>query len=195
MKRFVSNFNSFSRINENEEDFDTKIKHLRRLVDLGLIPPSEINAALRKRGSSAILSNDEIFSGILNSPELAELKELGLDIVSSPVQLTNRTLVIGYPGYTPRNQFAIGLYPASTKIKRLHPKGIPMGQMFRRYGEMDVLIKKFPEGSFRDDLDFYRKSMRWMLDHIDFTAENSYSKSPYFPVKSRTRKGYLEGLD
>jgi hypothetical protein len=195
MKRFVANFSSFSRINENEEDFDTKLKHLRRLVDLGLIPQSEIKAALRKQGTAAMLSTDEIYSGILESPELEDLKALGLEIVSSPVQLSNRTLVIGYPGYTSRNQFAIGFYPAGFRIKRLTPQKISMGQMFRTVGEMDQRIKQFPEGSFRDDLDFYRKAMRWSLDHLDFTEKNYYSNSPYFPVKTRTRRGYLEGLD
>jgi hypothetical protein len=171
-----------------------KLGHLRTLVKRGLISPSDLWKELKSYGRSALLSFDEIYSELLDSPELEEFRAMGLDIVSSPVQLKNRTLVIGYPTYRAKDQFAIGFYPADRRIKRLTPKGIYMGVNNRSYGSLDFRIKDFPR-VFKDDLDFYRKAMRWSLDHLDFTEADYYSRSPYFPAKTRTKRGYLEELD
>jgi hypothetical protein len=192
MKRFVAGFSNWSKLNENEEeDFDTKLGHIRRLVDLGLIPASEIKRELRSQKTSSVLSSDDIYREILASPEYQELKEIGLEIVSTPTQLKNRTLVIGFPDYNRDDRYAIAFFPEARKIKRITPKKTIRGP-WGNYLSLDFRIKEFPKGLFKDDLEFYLKGMRWVVDHIDFETPSSDTGTPEFKVKKRTPRGYFD---
>jgi hypothetical protein len=192
MKRFVAGFSNWSKLNENEEeDFGTKLGHIRRLVDLGLIPASEIQRELRSQKASTILSRDDIYREIVASPEYQELKEIGLEIVSSSRQLVNRTLVIGAPDYNRDNRYAIAFFPENRKIKRITPKKTIRGP-WGNYLVLDFRIKEFPKSLFKDDLEFYLKGMRWVLDHIDFETPASDTRTPEFKVRKRTPRGYFD---
>lgn len=183
MKNYIVHFKEWSRVFENEsDDIDQQIADLRQLVDLGMIDPLELKAALRKKGHSAIIEYTPEYKEILNSPEYRELQERGLELVSSKTQLLNGSILFGRPGYRPKDGYAIGIFPGPMLIRRMMPKGIPLGVWGRRTGSMDFLIKKL---NFIPQHKFYRVALRWILDHIDFD-------DPKFPVKSNTRKGYFD---
>ena len=187
MKNFVDGFGEWSRLNE-EYNLDQEISDLKHLASIGMIDPSEIKKVLRKREKSAIIERDPAIQEVVNSPEYSKLQELGLGIVGSKTQLLNGNLIIGYPGYSPKDQFAIGLFIGDTVIKRMTPKGIPMGVWKRPIGSMNVRIKKLSNIQAGQ---FYRVAMKWVLDHIDFTQVDSMSNTPYFPVKKRTDRNYF----
>jgi hypothetical protein len=183
MKKYVTQFREWSRIVESEpDDVEQQIADLRQLADLGMIDPLELKAALRKKGASAIIEYMPEYKEILNSPEYRELQERGLELVSSKTQLLNGSILFSRPGFRPKDGYAIGLFPGPMLIRRITPKGIQMGIYGRRYGSMDVIIKKL---NFIPPQKFYRVAMRWILDHIDFD-------DPHFSVKQYTRKDYFD---
>ena len=184
MKNFVAGFGKWSTVfeNESEEDINQKIEDLRHLAELGMIDAQEVTAFLRKRGVPTIIENVPEIQEIVNSPEYQELQERGLGLVSSKTQLFNGSILFGFPGYRPRDKYAIGLFPGPKVIRRVTPKGIDLGIRNRSVGSMDIRIKDLraiPEDQF------YRVAMRWILDHIDFD-------DPRFSVKRNTRKGYFD---
>lgn len=184
MKNFVANFNQWSKIFENESDerMDQRLEDMRQLVDLGMIDDQEFKETLRKEGASALIKYDPQLTAITQLPEYRELQEHGLDIVSSRTQLMNGSIIFGYPDYRRSDKYAIGLFPGIKLIRRMTPKGIPLGIRSRRYGSMDFEIKRL---NFVPDDQFYRVAMRWILDHIDFS-------DPAFSVRRNTRKGYFD---
>lgn len=187
MKNFVAGFGKWSKLfeNESEEEINQKIEDLRQLVDLGMIDQAEITAFLRKRGVPSIIENVPEIQEIVNSPEYQELQANGLELVSSKTQLLRGNIILGFPGYRPYDGYAIGIYQGVKKIRRMTPKGIPMGVRGRipyGIGSMDIQIKDL---GFVPDDKFYRVSMRWILDHIDL-------EDPEFRVKRKTRKGYFD---
>ena len=184
MKNFVAGFRKWSRLfeNESEENVNQKIEDLRQLAELGMIDKQEITSFLRKRGVPTIIEHVPEIQEIVNSPEYQELQERGLELVSSKTQLFNGSILFGFPGYRPRDKYAIGLFPGPKVIRRMTPKGIDLGIRNRSVGSMDIRIKDLraiPEDQF------YRVAMRWILDHIDFD-------DPRFSVKRNTRKGYFD---
>jgi hypothetical protein len=193
MKQFVLTYSSWNRINEGDgENLDKVTADLTRLAQLGLISQSELKDELRsiKREMRAtnVIEEDPIYKIVLQSPEYQEFKELGLQVVSSRTQIKNGTLVIGQPGYSSRNQFALGFYSGTRVLKRLTPNGLDMDIRWRRVGSMDFRIKDFSNklAPNTSDAEFYLTAMRWALDNIDFEATSRYSNTPHFPVKGRS---------
>ena len=183
MKNFIHTYRKWSSIYESEEyDAQEQIDDLKNLVRLGLIDESELLALLRKKGRSEIIENYPAIQEILNSPEYRELQEKGLTLVSSKTQLLNGSILFGRPGYRPKDRYAIGIFPGPMLIRRIMPKGIPLGVWGRRLGSMDFPIKEL---NFIPQHKFYGVAMRWILDHIDL-------ENPQFPVKTKTRKGYFD---
>jgi hypothetical protein len=193
MKQFVLTYSSWNRINEGDgENLEKVTADLTRLAQLGLISQSELKDELRSikremRATNAI-EEDPIYKIILQSPEYQEFKELGLQVVSSRTQIKNGTLVIGQPGYSSSNQFALGFYSGTQVLKRLAPKRLDMDIRWRRVGSMDFRIKDFSNklAPNTSDAEFYLTAMRWALDNIDFKATSRYSSTPHFPVKGRS---------
>lgn len=183
MQKFVPNFKEWQRLFENEstDDLDTRLEDMRRLADLGMIDKRELRNFLKREGAPALIKYDPALTEITRLPEYRELQERGLDIVSSRTQLMNGSIIFGRPGYRPYDGYAIGLFPDIQKIRRMKPKGIPLGVRARKYGSMDFTIKDLSV----DPENFYRVAMRWVLDHIDLD-------DPFFPVKNKTRKGYFD---
>ena len=186
MKNFVAGFEQWSRIfeNESEEDINQKISDLRQLVDLGMIDKQEITAFLRKRGVPSIIENVPEIQEIVESPEYRELQSHGLELVSSKIQLLRGNILFGFPGYRPHDGYAIGLFPGPHLIRRMMPKGIPMGVRGRTpygIGSMDFRIKELTNIPADQ---FYRVAMQWVLDHIDLS-------NPKFPVKKKTSREYF----
>jgi hypothetical protein len=188
MKNFVNGFGTWCQLNE-AEDFDQEIEDLKQLVSVGMIEPIEIRKVLSKRKVSDIIANDPNIQEIVNSPEYKRFQELGLELVGSHIQLLNGNIIIGYPGYSSKDQFALGFFKDGRVIKRMTPKGIPMGVWGRHIGSMDFRIKEFTNIS-KDS--FYRVAMRWALDHIDFDMLDGTTETPYFPAKKRTSSRYFD---
>jgi len=194
VKKFIADFTSWAQVFESrsQEEVTQRIEDIKQLVDLGMVKPDELTAFLKKEGVSAMIEHMPEIKRITDSLEYREILERGLVLVSSPTQLLNGTIVFGYPGYRLRDQFAIGLFPGTKTIKRMTPKGIPMGVEGRSpygIGSLDFRIKQLE--NVPDD-QFYRVAMRWILDHIDFEQIDRRSGTPFFPVKNRTRAGYFE---
>lgn len=185
MKNYLATFTDWTKLNESTDySISQKIEDLKTLADLGIITPDELKKEFRKYRADEIKLTIPEVKEIIDTPEYREFQKLGLELVSSRTQLFNGTLVFGQPGYQPKDQFAIGLFQNGT-IKRLTPKGIKRGVWGRELGEMDMPIKQF-----KLDSDFYRTAMRWCLDHIDFEALDSRTGTPFYPVKTRTRKSW-----
>ena len=184
MKNFVADFREWSRVfeNESDEEITQKIEDLRQLADLGMVDQQEIRDFLKGKGAAALIKHDPEIIAITQLPEYRELQEKGLDIVSSRTQLLSGSIIFAYPGYRRHDGYAIGLFPGIKLIRRMMPKGIPLGIRSRRYGSMDFEIKRL---NFVPNDQFYRVAMRWILDHIDFD-------DPQFSVKRNTRKGYFD---
>ena len=190
MDNFIYSFNNWSRLNENSDDeISKKISDLSFLADLGMIPKKEILQFLYDEGAETLLKHNPIMQNFLKSPEYSELKALGLDIVSSRTQLRNGNIILGYPGYDPRTSFGIGLFLDTKYIRRMMPKGLPLGIQWRKLGSMDYRIKELTSVNTED---FYVIAARWILDHIDFEKSTNSHGIPDFPVKQRTRKGYFD---
>jgi hypothetical protein len=184
VKNFVAGFGQWSRVFENrsDEDISQKIEDLRNLADLGMIDQQEITDFLRQEGAPALIKYSPEIQAIVNTPEYSELQSHGLELVSSRTQLLNGSIIFGFPGYRRHNGYAIGLFPFPKLIRRMTPKGIPLGVKNRRVGSLDFEIKRL---GFVASNQFYQVAMRWILDHIDLS-------NPKFPVKQNTRKGYFD---
>lgn len=190
MDNFIYSFNNWSHINENrDEEILKKINDLSFLAELGIIPKRDIMQFLYDEGADAMLQNDPSMKNFINSPEYSELKALGLEVVSSRTQLRNGNIILGYSGYSPKNSFGIGLFLDGKLIRRMTPKGIPLGIQWRKLGSMDYQIKKLTSVNTED---FYVIAARWILDHIDFEKSTNSHNLPDFPVKQRTRRDYFD---
>lgn len=192
MNNYISNFNKWTKIYESEDpSIDDMLLDIRHLIEVGIIDASVLRDMLRKKGADEIVSSIPAIQEILSSPEYAELQSHGLELVSSKTQLLNGNLIFGYPGYSVRDQFAIGLYMDARKVKRIAPKNIPLGIWRRRdgLGRMDDTIKEFQNVPADQ---FYQVTLRWVLDHIDFTKSSNQHNLPDFPVKKRTSRGYFD---
>ena len=188
MKQYLTTFSKWTTLNESAEYSIThKLEDLRQLAELGLIDISEIKKELRKHNANTLLETLPEVKELLATPEYKKLQELGLELVSSRTQLLNGTLVFGQPGYSRKDQFAIGLFQNKV-IKRMTPKGVPRGIWMRKIGEMDVNIKSFKQVP---DQDFYKIALDWIINYIDFDKLDSRSNTPYYPVKTRTPKTWL----
>lgn len=191
MNTYIPKFSKWVKIYESDDiSIDDMLLDIRHLVEVGIIDSSVIKSILRKKGADEVLSSIPEVQEILNSPEYAELQSHGLELVSSKTQLINGNLIFGYPGYSVRNQFAIGLYLGARKVKRITPKNIPLGIWRRRdgLGRMDDTIKEFQNVPADQ---FYKVTLRWVLDHIDFNKSSNRHNIPDFPVKKRTARGYF----
>lgn len=192
MNNYITDFNKWSKIYESADpSIDDMLLDIRQLIEIGVINVSVMKDILRKKGASEVLSSIPEVQEVLASPEYAELQSHGLELVSSKTQLINGNLIFAYPGYSVRNKFAIGLYLDARKVKRITPKNIPLGIWRRRggLGRMDDTIKEFN----RIPADqFYKVTLRWVLDHIDFTKSSNRYDIPDFPVKKRTPRGYFD---
>lgn len=195
MKQFVLTYSSWNSVNEAEgEDLEKVTADLTRMARLGLISQSELRDEMRsirrEMRAKPVIEGDPIYNIILQSPEYQEFKELGLQVVSSRTQIKNGTLVIGQPGYSSSNQFALGFYSGSRVLKRLTPKGIDLELRWRSVGSMDFRIKDFSNmlAPNTSDAEFYLTAMRWALDNINFNSISPYSKTPNFPVKGRSSR-------
>jgi hypothetical protein len=192
MNNYITNFNKWRKIYESDEpSIDDMLFDIHHLVEIGVIDPSVIRDMLKEKGRDEVLQSLPKVQEILTSPDYAELQSHGLELVSSKTQLLNGNLIFGYPGYSPRDQFAIGLFIDNRKVKRMTPKNIPFGIWRRRegLGRMDDTIKEFK--SIPVD-QFYKVTLRWVLDHIDFTKSSNQHDLPDFPVKKRTPRGYFD---
>lgn len=192
MNNYITNFNKWRKIYESDEpSIDDMLFDIHHLVEIGVIDPSVIRDMLKEKGRDEVLQSLPNVQEILTSPDYAELQSHGLELVSSKTQLLNGNLIFGYPGYSVRDQFAIGLYMDSRKIKRMTPKNISLG-IWRRsggIGSMDITIKDLPNIPADQ---FYRVALRWVLDHLDFTKSSNQYDLPDFPVKKRTSRGYFD---
>lgn len=188
MKQYLTTFTKWTTLNESAEyEINQKLEDLRRLAELGLIDISELKKELRKHKASEILETIPEVKELLATPEYQKLQELGLELVSSRTQLLNGTLVFGQPGYSRKDQFAIGIFKNKV-IKRITPKGVPRGIWRRPIGEMDMVIKSFKQVP---DQDFYKIALDWIINYIDFDKLDMRSNTPYYPVKTRTPKTWL----
>lgn len=186
MTNYITNFNKWSKLYESDNILiDDMLLDIRHLVNIGIIDSSIMKDALRKKRAADVLSSIPEVQEILGSPEYAELQSHGLELVSSKTQLINGNLIFGYPGYSVRDKFAIGLYMDVRQVKRIAPKNIPLGIWRRRggLGRMDTRIKEFQNVPANQ---FYKVALRWVLDRIDFTKSSNQHNIPDFPVKKRT---------
>jgi hypothetical protein len=183
MQNFIQGFSEWSRIVESTEpdDLKSKVEQLRHLAEIGMIEDYELKDFIRKQRSSNAVELIPEVQDIKNSPEYAELQSHGLELVSSRAQLFHGTFLFGFPEYSPRDGYAIGLFPGNKYIRRMKPKGIKLGVWKRELGSMDFRIKELRD--IPND-QFYRVAMRWILDHIDL-------EDPKFGMKRKTHKGYF----
>ena len=192
MNKYIPTFNKWNKIHESDDlSIDDMLFDIRHLVEVGIIDASVLRDMLRKKGADELVLSIPVVQEILSSPEYAELQSHGLNLVSSKTQLLNGNLIFGYPGYSVRDQFAIGLYMDAQKVKRIAPKNIPLGIWRRRggLGRMDTRIKEFQNVPADQ---FYKVALRWVLDHIDFTKSSNQHDLPDFPVKKRTDRRYFD---
>lgn len=188
MKQYLTTFTKWTKLNESTDiDVNQRIEDLRQLAELGIIGTAELRAELLKHTADVIKLGLPEVNQLLSTPEYQKLKELGLELVSSRTQLLNGTLIFGQPGYSRKDQFAIGLFK-NKAIKRMTPKGVPRGIWMRKIGEMDMPIKSFTQVP---DQDFYQIALDWIINYIDFDKLDSRSHTPYYPVKTRTPKTWL----
>ena len=192
-------------LNEDESP-EERLAKLARLRDLGLLEPDQYrqdSKSVRKdamlaatdRGEYAGTALPEIRE-ILDSPEAQLLKAKGLEVVSSPTQLLNGTLVWAKPGYTRANGWGLGFFPGPSKVRRMTPKGINLGIWGRRIGSMDVEIKAIPRSAYGNDADFYKVAMKWAAQHIDWDQLEMANRTGgpevwRYYVKGKTKQGYF----
>jgi hypothetical protein len=191
-------------LNEDESP-EEKLAKLARLKELGLLEPDQYRQdsktirkdamlAAKDRGEYAGTALPEIRE-ILDSPEAQMLKAKGLEVVSSPTQLLNGTLVWAKPGYTRAKGWGLGFFPGPSKVRRMTPKGISVGVWGRRVGSMDVEIKAIPKSAYSNDAEFYKVAMKWAAEHIDWDqlemAERQGQSTWRYYVKGKTKQGYF----
>lgn len=199
---YLKKFTAF--LNEDESS-EEKLAKLARLRDLGLLEPDQYRSdskSIRKdamlaatdRGEYAGTALPEI-KEVLESPEAQLLRAKGLEVVSSPTQLLNGTLVWAKPGYTRAKGWGLGFFPGPSKIRRMTPKGLNLGVWGRRIGSMDVEMKTIPTSAYSNETEFYRIAMKWAADHIDWDqlemAERRGQDAWRYYVKGKTKQGYF----
>lgn len=199
----IKRFTAFVNEDDSAED---RLANLARLKDLGLIDPHQYREDSRGIRRDAMLAADgqglekgsalPELKEVLRSPEAQLLRNRGLVVVSSTTQLLNGTLVWAKPGFTRHDGYGLGFFPGPSKIRRMTPKGIGMGVWSRAVGSMDVEIKAIPRTAYGNESEFYRLSMKWAAEHIDWDQlevadrGNSKSMGRYF-VKEKTKQGYF----
>jgi hypothetical protein len=201
----LKNFTAF--LNEDESS-EEKLVKLARLRDLGLLEPDQYrqdSKSIRKdamlaatdRGEYAGTALPEIRE-ILDSPEAQLLRAKGLEVVSSPTQLLNGTLVWAKPGYTRAKGWGLGFFPGPSKIRRMTPKGIDVGVWGRTggIGSMDVEMKAIPRSAYRNEAEFYRVAMKWAANHVDWAQLEAADRTGdpavwRYYVKGKTKQGYF----
>jgi len=186
----IKGFSQF--INESSEpSIETQAEVLQSLIDLGLIDRAEFRreatalhraAMLRGEGGKHLLLPE--VKAALETPGARALLALGLEVSSSPLQLSRGNIVFAKPGYNRNTEYGIGFFGDVRRIRRMTPKGeeIHMGTYQNRIGSMDDTIKIFPAEMSHPE--FYTKAMQWAVDHLDF-------ESRAFPAKHRTKKDYF----
>ena len=199
---YLKKFTAF--LNEDESS-EEQLAKLARLRDLGLLEPDQYRAdskgirrdamlSATSRGEHAGTALPEIRE-VLDSPEAQLLKDKGLEVVSSPTQLLNGTLVWAKPGYSRANGWGLGFFPGPSKIRRMTPKGLNLGVWGRRVGSMDVEMKAIPTSVYANETDFYRIAMKWAAEHIDWNqlemAERQGQSAWRYYVKGKTKQGYF----
>jgi hypothetical protein len=199
---YLKKFTAF--LNEDESS-EEQLAKLARLRDLGLLEPDQYRAdskgirrdamlSATSRGEHAGTALPEIRE-VLDSPEAQLLKDKGLEVVSSPTQLLNGTLVWAKPGYSRANGWGLGFFPGPSKIRRMTPKGLNLGIWGRRVGSMDVEMKAIPTSAYANETEFYRIAMKWAAEHIDWNqlemAERQSREAWRYYVKGKTKQGYF----
>jgi hypothetical protein len=199
---YLKKFTAF--LNEDESS-EEQLAKLARLRDLGLLEPDQYRAdskgirrdamlSATSRGEHAGTALPEIRE-VLDSPEAQLLKDKGLEVVSSPTQLLNGTLVWAKPGYSRANGWGLGFFPGPSKIRRMTPKGLNLGVWGRRVGSMDVEMKAIPTSAYANETEFYRIAMKWAAEHIDWNqlemAERQSREAWRYYVKGKTKQGYF----
>lgn len=186
----IKGFKKF--IGESEKDdpamFSSHKDALDDLLKLGLISKKDYAVELRRiaqdfaPGDAFAMATPDA-KAALSSPEMKRLKDVGLVLLSSRVQLQRGNLILGRPSYDRQTDHALGFFPEIRKVRRMTPKGLRTGPYGWAASKLDVTIKIFP--SEWSDLEFYRYSMRWVADHVNLN-------DPEFRVKTRTAKGYFD---
>jgi hypothetical protein len=200
----IKRFNSF--INEDESS-EEKLAKLARLKDLGLIDPTQYREDSKSVKRDAMLAADDKglekgsaipeLKEVLRSPEAQVLRDRGLVVVSSVTQLLNGTLVWAKPGFRRADGWGLGFFPGPSKIRRMTPKVINLGVWGRSggIGSMDVEMKAIPKSAYSNEAEFYRVSMKWAADHIDWdqleAAERRGRDTWRYYVKGKTKQGYF----
>lgn len=202
----MSYFKKFGAFLNEDESSEDQLAKLARLKDLGLLDTDQYRQdsknirkdamlAAKDRGEYAGTALPEIRE-VLDSPEAQLLKAKGLEVVSSPTQLLNGTLVWAKPGYTRSTGWGIGFFPGPSKIRRMTPKGLNLGVWGRRIGSMDVEMKSIPTSAYTNETEFYRVAMKWAAQHIDWdqleAADNTRDNGVWrYYVKGKTKQGYF----
>jgi hypothetical protein len=201
----MSYFKKFGAFLNEDESSEEQLAKLARLKDLGLLDTDQYRQdsknirkdamlAAKDRGEYAGTALPEIRE-VLDSPEAQLLKAKGLEVVSSPTQLLNGTLVWAKPGYRRSDGWGIGFFPGPSKIRRMTPKGINIGVWGRRIGSMDVEMKAIPKSAYANEAEFYRVAMKWAAEHIDWEqlemAERKSREAWRYYVKGKTKQGYF----
>lgn len=126
----------------------------------------------------------------VESPEYKELTGHGIEIVSSDRQLNNGTIILGYPGYESRLNFALGIFFSAGVIRRIVPKGGMVTSLdvpTSYYGNQDKSIADLRSVPHED---FYSAALRWVLDNIDFKATTGDRFDiPWFPTIKNSKRG------
>ena len=174
-------------INESDEpSIENQLEVLRSLLDLGLISDKEFkkDVLVLTRSSKKYLSilSPEIQSA-METPGAKELLAKGLELSSSNAQLMNGTIVLAKPGYFHADAYGLGFFPSVKRIRRLVPHNSRHFLGWTIKNPLDPTIKIFPPTM--STADFYRISMQWAADHIDFEKEGFYSSG-------KTKKGYFD---
>ena len=202
----MSYFKKFGAFLNEDESSEEQLAKLARLKDLGLLDTDQYRQdsknirkdamlAAKDRGEYAGTALPEIRE-VLDSPEAQLLKAKGLEVVSSPTQLLNGTLVWAKPGYTRAKGWGLGFFPGPSKIRRMTPKGLNLGVWGRRIGSMDVEMKSIPTSAYTNETEFYRVAMKWAAQHIDWdqleAADNTGDNEVWrYYVKGKTKQGYF----
>jgi len=181
----IKGFSQF--INESDEtSIENQLEVLRSLLDLGLISDKEFkkDVLVLTRSSKKYLSilSPEIQSA-METPGAKELLAKGLELSSSNAQLMHGTIVLAKPGYFHADAYGLGFFPSVKRIRRLVPHNTRHFLGWTIKNPLDPTIKIFPPTM--STADFYRISMQWAADHIDFEKEGFYSSG-------KTKKGYFD---
>ena len=186
----IKGFSQF--INESSESsIKTQLEVLQSLIDLGLIDRAEFRREATALRRAAMLSGEDIgnvflpdeVKAALETPGARALLALGLEVSSSPLQLSRGNIVFAKPGYNRHTEYGIGFFGDVRRVRRMTPKSLSGSNQYRnRIGSMDDTIKIFP--AEMSNPEFYTKAMQWASDHLDFESRE-------FPAKHRTKKDYF----